>query len=114
MPGFEYVHELNPFHPYYLKNIENYKVLRFMDMGHTNNNLQMNWTNRVLPTTDTQTRGVAIEHLIDLANIVGADPWFNIPHMATDEYVTEFAKLVKANLRKDVQVALLYLFDDTL
>ena len=40
--------------------------------------------------------GVALEYMIALCNELEADPWFCIPHTATDEYVREFAKQVKA------------------
>jgi hypothetical protein len=36
--------------------------------------------------------------MIELANRVGADPWFCVPHRADDQYVTELAKLIKARL----------------
>jgi hypothetical protein len=36
--------------------------------------------------------------MVALANRVGAHPWFNIPHQADDDYVQNFAQVVKANL----------------
>ncbi len=42
--------------------------------------------------------GVPLEVMVALANQVGADPWFNIPHQASDEYVREFAEYVRDNL----------------
>ena len=50
------------------------------------------------PLTGRYGRGAPPEVLIALANVLQADPWFTIPHSATDEYVTEFAQLVKATL----------------
>jgi hypothetical protein len=36
--------------------------------------------------------------MVALANKIGADPWFNMPHLATDEYVEEFATIVRDTL----------------
>ena len=47
---------------------------------------------------DAVPSGVPLEIMIALANQVGADPWFNIPHQATDEFVREFAEMVRDNL----------------
>ena len=45
-----------------------------------------------------------MEDMIELANTLGADPWFNIPHTASDDWITQFATLVKTTLRPDVTV----------
>jgi hypothetical protein len=39
---------------------------------------------------------------------MNADPWFCLPHLADDEYVAEFAKLVLAKLNKDRKVYVEY------
>ena len=54
----------------------------------------------VLP--DSIPSGVPIEVMVALANQVGADPWFNIPHQASDEYVRQFAEYVRDNLDPDL------------
>jgi hypothetical protein len=41
---------------------------------------------------------------VDLANALGASPWFTLPHTADDDYQRQFAALVKARLRPDVKV----------
>jgi hypothetical protein len=105
MPGFEATHEQVPFHPWFLRDLEGYSVLRFMDWMHTNNNAQKEWTDRPTVTTDTQTRGVALEHMVQLSNTLGAAPWFCMPHMADDNYVRQFATLVKNTLRDDLEVS---------
>ena len=45
-----------------------------------------------------------MEHLLLLANLLGADPWLSIPHTASDDYVRQFAELSLATLRSDVTV----------
>ncbi len=61
--------------------------------------------NLVPPSTPS---GVPLEVMVALANQVGADPWFNIPHFATDEFVREFAEFVRDNLDPGLQVHIEY------
>jgi hypothetical protein len=70
-----------------------------MDLQMTNNSTVATWDER--PTLDDATfttRGVPLEALIDLANHLGTDPWFCIPHRADDDYVRGFATLVGERL----------------
>ncbi len=48
--------------------------------------------------TQSADRGIAIEYAIDLANTLKTDAWFCMPHKASDEYIREFAKMVKERL----------------
>jgi hypothetical protein len=41
---------------------------------------------------------------VELCNVLGANPWVNMPHAADDGYVTSFANYVKNNLRPDLKV----------
>jgi hypothetical protein len=110
LPGFEDTYRDQPFHPEFLKRWEKFKVLRFMDLQCTNNSEQANWSDR--PTLDMQTQGgeagVALEYLIQLANALHADPWFCMPHQATDDYVRHFAEMVKAQLDPNLKVYIEY------
>lgn len=45
--------------------------------------------------------GAPIELMIDLANTVDADPWFNIPHPVDNEYVWNYAQLVLQRLESN-------------
>lgn len=51
----------------------------------------------VSPITANQS-GACYEMLIAMANELNSSPWFCIPHMATDDFVTRLATLVKTNL----------------
>ena len=106
MPGFESTYQTQPFHPLFLERLSNYKSLRFMDWQRTNETNQVNWWDRVLPNYRTQAtnNGVAVEHMVKLCNTLGADPWFCMPHTATDEYVREFARLVRDTLNPALHV----------
>jgi hypothetical protein len=46
--------------------------------------------------------GVAIEHIIRLANQAGVDPWVTIPYNADDNYISSMANLVNELLRPDL------------
>ncbi len=99
MPGFEDAQ--SPFHPLFLQRLSKFKVIRFLDWQRINNAQPgLTWQSRTTPTYYTQDseNGVAIEYMIDLCNELGADPWFCIPHTASDEYVYVFAMLVKHRL----------------
>jgi hypothetical protein len=100
MPGFSAAEVAkNPWHPNFLTRWRNVACVRFMDFQETNNSEQRRWSDRPRPDDATFTRsGVPIEMLCDLANRLEADAWFCLPHEADDDYVREFAKLVKARL----------------
>ncbi|MBN1815731.1 MAG: hypothetical protein JW828_00130 [Sedimentisphaerales bacterium] len=99
MPGFEKTHNDNPWHPVFLNRWKGMACLRFMDFMETNNSKMALWSQR--PTLQDATfseKGIALELMIDLSNRLGADPWFCMPHLADDEYIKNFAEMVKAKL----------------
>ena len=102
MPGFdEITGPAQVLHPNFLNLIQPFTVLRFMDWMHTNNSPQVNFTDRPKFNDARWTidgKGVPIEAMVDLANRTNKDPWFNMPHRATDAYLTAFATLVKNTL----------------
>ena len=104
MPGFE--DASSPFHPFYIKRLKPFSVIRFMDWMRTNGSDISSWSDRPRYKYYTQgtDAGVAIEYMIDLCNELGADPWFCMPHEANDRYVENFARLVKQRLRPDLNV----------
>ncbi|MFW2542744.1 calcium-binding protein [Primorskyibacter sp. 2E107] len=87
------------FNPDWIGRIEDLRSIRFMDWMMTNGSPITTWDDR--PRMDDATWtvwGVPAEVMIRLANRIGADPWFNMPHLADDDYVRQFAALVKADL----------------
>ena len=110
LPGFEATYQTHPFHPRFLANWRGFKMLRFMDWMRTNGSVQSNWSDRPTPSTFSQAtdKGVALEHMIELCNELHADPWFCLPHLATDDYVRQFARMVSARLERGRQVILEY------
>jgi hypothetical protein len=53
-------------------------------------------------------KAAPIEVQVALANQLNAHPWFNIPHNATENYVREFARYVKANLNTNLKAHIEY------
>ncbi|WP_413159940.1 calcium-binding protein [Capilliphycus salinus ALCB114379] len=100
------IYETQTFNPDFIESLENYKVLRFMDWMNTNDSPQKEWSDRpkVEDANYFGDEGVAVEVLVELANVTGIDPWFTLPHQATDEYVRNFAEYVKENLNPNLNV----------
>jgi hypothetical protein len=75
----------------------------------TNNSAIASWADRPRPDHATfDQRGVPVEWLVDLANRMGADPWFCMPHRADDNYVRRFAALVRERLDPRLKVYVEY------
>jgi len=109
MPGFEKTYRQEPFHPVFLKRWQGVACLRFMDWMHTNGSKIRTWSERPKPEDATfSAKGVALEVMIDLANRLKADPWFCIPHLADDEFVRNFAQMVRERLDPDRKVYIEY------
>lgn len=102
----------SPFHPLFLERLQGFDTIRFMQFQQNIESDIETWSDRRLWDHATQsdgdltqyfhTNGVSIEHMIALANELGANPWFNMPHMANDEYVQNFATLVRDTLNPDL------------
>ncbi len=102
------------FHPLFLERIAdaNWSFIRFMDWGKTNASPQQDWVDRRVPnhvfqagilnarapsaTSDgNRETGVAWEHMVALSNQTSKDLWINIPHLATADYITRLAQLIR-------------------
>jgi hypothetical protein len=101
--AFEQHHEQIIFNPDYLNFMKDFKVIRFMNMSGITRNDLSSWDKR--PSVSQATwggkegvRGIPLEIMVELANQIGADPWFNIPHKADNQFVINYAKYVKDNL----------------
>ncbi|MCA1993209.1 MAG: cellulose-binding protein [Coleofasciculus sp. S288] len=103
---YEETYQTQIFNPKFIKKINPFKTIRFMNWIKTNDSNQSEWKNR--PKLDNASygreNGVPLEIMVELANRLKSDPWFNIPHMATDEYITNFAQLVKESLNPELKV----------
>jgi hypothetical protein len=83
-------------------------VIRYMDWMQTNRSPVVNWSDRNTSVYQTTAAGVSYENIVALSNAVSADAWVNIPHMATDDYVRNFARFLKANLKPGLRVHVEY------
>jgi|GEM_PF-6060040 len=99
--------------------------IRFMDWNPTNASPQQDWVDRRRPNHTFQTgvinprspapgvvwytnsqgqpvyfegnkhTGIAFEHMVALCNTTNKNMWINIPHLATDAYITNLARLIR-------------------
>jgi hypothetical protein len=119
-----------PFLPEFLDFCQPFHCLRFMDWAQINNSTDENWAGRKSPTFYTMVGvpgdpeatygpaptpfqlkfagGVAIEIMIQLCNMLKIDAWLCVPHRATDDYIAQFAKLVREKLDPGLNVYLEY------
>ncbi|ACK68705.1 hypothetical protein PCC7424_0237 [Gloeothece citriformis PCC 7424] len=105
----EFNYQTEIFNPTFLDKVKPFSTLRFMDWMNTNNTNQKNWSDHPTLTDDNWSKkGVPVEVMVELANRLDVNPWFNLPHQATDEYVQEFARQVKNNLEPGLKVYVEY------
>ena len=93
------------FRPAYLRSLAPYRILRFMDWQRTNGTFadpvpRQTCAGRIRPTyvSQGQRRGASVEVMVALANELGADPWFTIPHTADDSWIRCHAQVVAREL----------------
>jgi hypothetical protein len=109
MPGFEKTWQNEPFSPVFLNRWRNFNTFRFMDWMQTNGSEQRNWADR--PKLDDATwtvKGIPLEVMIDLCNRLKINPWFCLPHEASDDYVRHFAELVRSRLDPSLKIHVEY------
>lgn len=87
------------FNPDFLEVVQDARQLRYMDPMKTNWSTQEEWADRPTPADYTYSwRGMPVDVMVALANKTGTDPYFTLPHLATDEYIREFATYIRDNL----------------
>ena len=100
----------SPFHPLFLQRLAPFHTLRFMGMQETNSSDIRGWGDRRDAADVRQgsgpggtasqpiVNGISVEYMVQLANDLDADPWFNMPHLADDTFVRKFATYVRDHL----------------
>lgn len=95
------------FRPEYIKSLRPYKTLRFMDWQKTNGTfsdpaprLSCKDALGADKISQGQRRGVSVIWMVKLSNLVRANPWFNVPHRATQAWLKCHARYVNNNLGK--------------
>lgn len=101
------------FNPDYLTYMRDFRVIRFMNMSGITRNPVYAWEDRA--SIDQQTwggaegiRGAPMEVMVELANRLHADPWFSMPHAASNDFIRRFAEYVQTNLDPTLKVYVEY------
>lgn len=102
--------ENNPFSATFLDKIAPFSLLRYMDWGETNNSPVIHWADRGHPDFFTYSGhgGVPYEIMIQLANQTQTDVWICVPHMASENYITQMAALFRDQLHSNLKIYLEY------
>lgn len=112
MPGFASTYETAPFHPQFLNFLKPFSVYRFMDPLQTNGGEIEDPVDRSTPEFYCQNAGehggLSIEYIAKLSNQTETDPWINIPHRASDDYIEEVARVLRDSLDANRQVYIEY------
>jgi len=94
-----------PYHPLFTERLEPFGALRFVHWGRTEVNDIVEWEQRRPADHARQAtfamdfqNGVSPEYMLALANQLDADPWLNMPHMVSDDYVRNLATYVRDTL----------------
>lgn len=97
------------FNPEFLSFMRDFSVLRFMDAQNTNGSKVAHWADRAkLSDATWMQKGMPIEVMVRLVNILHADLWVNIPHAADDDYVEKLATYIRDHLDKHNKVYIEY------
>jgi len=93
--------------------MKDFKVIRFMNMSGITRNPISRWEQR--PKLNNATwagkqgvRGAPLEIMVALANMLNADPWFNLPHKADNNYIHRYAQYVKQHLKPGLKAYVEY------
>lgn len=79
-----------------------------MDWMQTVGSNVSNWSDRNTSMYQTAAAGVDYANIVALSNYTEADAWINIPVKATDDYVRNLARYLKANLNPTLNVHVEY------
>ena len=102
------------FHPTFLARLReaDWGAIRYMNWSNTNGNPERDWSDRRKPSHAFMTgalnprapsstssgprdSGIAWELCVALSNESNLDLWINVPHLATDDYVRNLARLIR-------------------
>lgn len=85
------------FTPELLDLLRPFKVLRFMDQMETNNSKVVRYQDYT-PENGLLQAPAGLDKLVELSNLVHADPWFCVPLLANDSFVLYMAHYIAQNL----------------
>ena len=99
------------FRPEWIDLVKDMRLLRFMDWAQTNGSTVAPGDPPLIEARGfwrMKDQGAPVSLMVELANLIGADPWFNMPHRADDAHVRAIAAYVDANLDPDLTVHVEY------
>jgi gliding motility-associated-like protein len=116
-PGFN-VDDNALIHPDYMNLLNRFSTLRFMPFLATNNYqvnnewecvgpLSVDWKQRWNPNSPqacSGNKGGSWEVIVELCNQFDKDMWINVPVVASDEYVTQLAQMIRQKLKPGLNV----------
>ena len=80
--------------------IKQFSTIRFMDLLNTNGNPVSEW-NETTPSdfhTQSLDKGISYDLVAKLIRRTGRNAWINVPHKASDDFVTKLANFLKDNI----------------
>ncbi len=105
----------SPYYPLFLQRMAPFHTIRFMHLQQTNESDIVHWSDRkpwdFATQADSATtfhNGMSLEYMTELANELHANMWVNMPHMAQDDFVTNFAAQVNRDLDPSLKVYVEY------
>lgn len=107
---YEATHTRTIFNPDYIARMAPFHSLRYMPWTNPRGNDAEEWSQRV-PLNNahyTGPKGVPAERMIDLSNATDTAPWISVPYKASDDYMRQYARMVKSRLRRNQKVYLEY------
>src|SRR5260370_1394729 len=85
--------------PQFLNLLAPFRAMRFMGWQSINMSTLTNWADRPIATSFGQSAyGEPYEQIVELVNETGKDCWINVPELATDDFVHNYAKFVATHL----------------
>lgn len=111
--SFEQAYPSLRFHPLLLQTLRHYRALRFMQwQGIVDDTSPESWAERSQLTDAIWSGGwdqsPPLELIMELANLLQADPWVNLPYWAGDDYARGFAQLARDQLAPHLDLYLEY------
>ena len=98
------------YNPDFINTIANFDTLNYLNWAGINSSTQKEWSDR--PTARRyyfcRRSESPSKQMVEFANETQTNPWFHIPHQATDEYITNFAEYVAENLDPELEIYLEY------
>lgn len=114
MPGYWDTYQEQVYYSAWLGTLEKYGTLRFMDWQNTNYSPLVTWEQRPRPDDCRYAgdRGAPLEVMVDICNRARCDAWFNIPYRADDNFIRQFAIIVRDQLDPRLKVYFEYSNED--